>query len=285
MRTPKKALLLGVVLALAPLGVAAEEAAPTPYPECTKQVNDADRDAAKAAFNVGTASYNEGDYQRAIQYWEDAYRRDCSAHALLLNLARALESNGQKLHAVYALETYLARSGDTAQKDQIQRRIQLLRDKIQAEKAAATPTVTAPTATATSTPAPTTTASAAPEDTGGKKPIYPLFIAGGGAVLAIVGGVVYAGGKADVKDSEAACPNRKCPASRQDLVDKGESGRSRQTVGGFVAITGVGLVVTGVIWYLALKPRPAKTGLASHSTAVAPSIGPGFAGLQLNSSF
>jgi tetratricopeptide (TPR) repeat protein len=289
MRKPYMALALGALLALAPFAVVAQGQEPTPYPECTKQVNDADREAAKAAFNVGTASYNEADYSRAIQYWEDAYRRDCTAHALLLNLARAFESNGQKKHAVLALETYLQRSGDQAQKEQIQRRIEVLRKKIADEAAVAAATV--PTATATA-PVPAATSAATsnpPPDEGGSKPILPLIVAGVGGVAAIVGTVVYLGGKSDVDEAENLCPNRRCPPGREDLVDQGESGRSKQTTGAVIGVGGVVVGIAGVVWYVA---APAQGGaeegglrIPSTRARVAPAVAPGFAGLAVSGAF
>ena len=97
-----------------------------PYPECTAEPTEGDVAAAKGAFQAGQASFNEADYARAITYWEDAYRRDCTAHALLLNLARAYELGGDKEQAVEALQTYLARKPESPQKDQINRRIEVL---------------------------------------------------------------------------------------------------------------------------------------------------------------
>src|SRR5688500_20314045 len=91
---------------------------------CTEEPQENNITAAKGAYQAGKASYKEADYERAITYWEDAYRRDCTAHALLLNLARAYELHGQKHQAVIALETYLIRKPDAPQRGQIERRIE-----------------------------------------------------------------------------------------------------------------------------------------------------------------
>src|SRR5690606_32626924 len=93
------------------------------YPPCTREPSDTDVTAAKAAFQAGNVAFGEADYPRAILYWRDAYRRDCTAHALLLNLARAEELNGNKRAAVAALETYLARVPTSPERAQIERRI------------------------------------------------------------------------------------------------------------------------------------------------------------------
>ena len=135
MRVPHRFLLLSA-LAIAP-GVAQAEDAPKPFPPCEKTPTEGDVAGAKGAFQAGQASFEEGDYNRAISYWDDAYRRDCTAHALLLNLARAHELNNQKRHAVVALETYLARQPSSPQRDQIARRIEGLNEKIAQEAGAA----------------------------------------------------------------------------------------------------------------------------------------------------
>src|SRR5450432_1648260 len=103
---------------------------PKPYPECTKAPTDSETAAAKGAYQAGNASFDEADYPRAITYWEDAYRRDCTANLLLKNLARAYELYGQKRQAVVALETYLVREPTTGDKEQIQRRIEVLKKQI-----------------------------------------------------------------------------------------------------------------------------------------------------------
>src|SRR5690606_6759565 len=82
---------------------------PKPYPACDREPTAAEINGAKGAYGAGQASFNEADYGRAILYWEDAFRRDCTASKLLLNLARAYELSSKKDHAVLALETYLER--------------------------------------------------------------------------------------------------------------------------------------------------------------------------------
>ncbi|HEX3595043.1 MAG TPA: hypothetical protein VHU80_08080, partial [Polyangiaceae bacterium] len=101
MRSPVRlsSWFIAASLSLAPALASAEDA-PRPYPACDRTPTQGDVSAAKGAFDAGNGSFNEADYDRAITYWEDAYRRDCTAHPLLLNLARAYELNGQKQHAV-----------------------------------------------------------------------------------------------------------------------------------------------------------------------------------------
>src|SRR5882724_6811775 len=119
---------------LFPALASAEDAA-KPYPTCDRTPTPGDVSSAKGAFDAGNGSFNEADYDRAITYWEDAYRRDCTAHPLLLNLARAYELNGLKQHAVTALQTFLARVPNSSEENQIKRRIDKLQEQIQSEAA------------------------------------------------------------------------------------------------------------------------------------------------------
>ena len=115
------------------IGFVAQAEEVKPYPPCTQQASDPDANGAKAAFQAGTVSFNEADYPRAILYWEDAYRRDCTANIILFNLARAYELNGQKRQALLALETFLEREPNSNEKPQIVRRIEVLKKQIEAE--------------------------------------------------------------------------------------------------------------------------------------------------------
>ena len=287
MRLPLKPWLTAItVLILTPVAVVAQEQV-KPYEECTREPTEGDVAAAKGAFQAGQAAFNEADYPKAITYWEDAFRRDCTANALLLNLARAYELNGQKRQGVVALQTYLQREPSSPQRDQIQRRIDVLNSQI----AAATPTA-APTAAPTATAAPTSTGPVvtdAPPDAGGKKPIYPLIIAGVGGAAFIVGGILYLGAAADVKDIEDKCGGRKCNDPVD--IDAGNKARDRQTLAGIISVAGVGVAVGGVVWYAVSEPQAAQSvklpGRDSkrRTARVLPAVAPGFAGLSVSGNF
>src|SRR6188768_176565 len=141
--------LIGGAVATVPALAHAEDE-PKAYPECVKTPTDAETAAAKGAYQAGNASFDEADYPRAITYWEDAYRRDCTANLLLKNLARAYELYGQKRQAVVALETFLVREPGSPDKEQIQRRIEVLKKQIAVEKAVPVAPVQAPVAAAAS---------------------------------------------------------------------------------------------------------------------------------------
>ena len=253
-----------------------------PYPECTHEASDADLTAAKAAFQAGNVSFNEADYPRAILYWEDAFRRDCSAHPLLLNLARAYELNGQKQQAVAALETFLEREPNSSERAQIQRRIEVLKKQLDTEQAAAPPLAATPaTPTPAQPPAATPTAAqttVAPSEHAKSKSVVPLVVAGVGGAMFIAGGVVFLTASKKVKDSEAVCGSQhdQCPKGYD--VGPANAAATRETVGGVVALVGLPILAGGIIWYM-VSGSPAKTA------TVTPAIAPGFYGVAVNSRF
>jgi hypothetical protein len=273
------------------------------FPPCTTAPTEADRKAAQGAFAAGQGSFNEADYATAITYWRDAYRRDCTAHPLLLNLARAYELKGDRAEAVTSLETYLQRKPDAPDSDQIKRRI----DNLKAQMAAAAP----PPPSATAAPPPTVTSTGAlppppPPDTGKPhgKSILPLALLGGGGVVAgVVGAIMISGGASKISDAESTtgpdgkplCPNRVCPHNpptppEQAVIDKGNDGRSQETLGGVLIGVGVAAIGTGVILYLVSSPSSssadaAKTTTIAKSTSLAPVVSPSFAGFSLAGHF
>jgi tetratricopeptide (TPR) repeat protein len=280
-------LLVATVLG-APLRAYAEEQ--KDYPECTHQASEADLTAAKAAFQAGNVSFNEADYPRAILYWEDAFRRDCTANALLLNLARAYELNAQKRKAVVALETYLKREQSSEETAQITRRIEVLKKQIddearaQAKAAPTPPTPESPTTAPGSAPA---TQTAPPPAAEGARPIVPLVVAGVGGVMTIVGAGLYLKAASDVDEYASHCEDpetrSKCP---DDEVDEANSARSRQILGGVVAGVGIPVLAGGLIWYFLSPPTTtAGNGTPPKLARVTPTLGAGFMGVAVDGRF
>jgi hypothetical protein len=264
-------------------------AAETPthaYADCSREPSEADLTAAKAAFQAGNVSFNEADYPRALLYWEDAFRRDCTAHPLLLNLARAYELDGQKRQAVIALEAFLVREPNSPERAQIARRAEVLKKQIESDDAAAkalSPAVVATPATVGTGPAP---AQPPPAEPSKSTQVLPLVVAGVGGAVVIVGGIVWLGASAEVRDFEKACPKDavsgefKCPIGREDKIKPANAASQRQTVSGAVtAFVGLPLLAGGLIWFFASSP-------GKHPAAVVtPAVGPGFAGLSLDARF
>jgi tetratricopeptide (TPR) repeat protein len=258
------------------------------YPPCGRQPTETDIAGAKGAFQAGQASFDEADYRRAIDYWEDAYRRDCTAHALLLNLARAYELNGEREQAVIALATYLERVPATPDQAKIQRRIDVLRRQFEAELATAPPPTTAAHAPPT-TPAaapPPQPAPIEPEpapSSGHGRPILPLIVAGGGAAIAIAGMIVYIPAYSDLKDVEDDCPQHdKCPPNTPPkVIARGNELRTRVTIAGAFTVGGVVIAGAGLAWYFL---SPSGRAQSSRST-LTPVVLPRYAGLSYTGAF
>jgi hypothetical protein len=259
------------------------------FPPCTTAPTEADRKAAQGAFAAGQGSFNEADYATAITYWRDAYRRDCTAHLLLLNLARAYELKGDRPEAVTALETYLQRKPDAGDADQIKRRI----ENLKAQMASSTPAPAASTTAAPTTAATGPTAALPPpesgESRGRSRSAVPLVLSGVGGVLAIVGILQVTSGASKVSDAEAKCPVRN-QCHDPDAINTGNDGRKQETTGGILLGVGIAAAAGGVIWYFASAP-PTGSGQA-HSgldlgkrASLAPAVLPGFAGVSLAGTF
>lgn len=262
----------------APSAVAAEQVS-TPYVECAREPTDGDVQAAKGAFQAGQAAFKEADYTRSILYWEDAYRRDCTAHPLLLNLATAYELSGNKAQAITALQTYLVRRSDAPDADQITRRIEVLKRQLEESQRATAPQ--APPEAATPEPVPTGTGPAestpVAADTSPKRPILPLIVAGAGGAVGLIGVAVYLGAGADIADLEKQCPSRR--GCSQKVTDDGNSARTRQTAGGVTAVAGFAIAAGGAAWYF-LGPDQ-----ESATARVIPVVLPGYAGATLSARF
>lgn len=249
------------------------------FPECERIPTEREVAAAKGAFEAGQVSFQEADYDRAILYWEDAFRRDCTALALLLNLARAYELSGQRAHAVSALETYLARRPSAADRDQITRRIEVLKEQIEQERRAAAPAASSPG----EQPAKTESSlldedSMAPPEERAEPPLWPLFVAGGGVVVAGVGAVLWATADQSAIDrcTKVGGGTYQCPTD--EATDAARSAQRQQGVGMGLTIGGGALAIGGTVTYFVLRSQ-------MKESAIAPSFGPGFAGISYAGTF
>jgi hypothetical protein len=148
------------------------------YPPCMSEPTESDIEAAQGAYRAGHVSFDEADYRRSLLYWEDAFRRDCTAANLLLSLARAYELSGDQASAALALETYLKRVPETEKRPSLEKRIARLRSEPEAR-----PSPAVPQAKQEPAEGPATSASAATT----RKPIWPILVTGAGVTLALVG--------------------------------------------------------------------------------------------------
>jgi tetratricopeptide (TPR) repeat protein len=283
---------LFAALALTAVTTAALAEEPTKsYPDCGREPTDGEVAAAKGAFQAGNASFNEADYARAIDYWEDAYRRDCTANPLLLNLARAYELAGRKRQAVVSLETFLTREPNSGEKEQIGRRIEVLKKKILEEDAAAASAPAATNGGAVAAPLASSSPLAPAEQPAtdkAKRSPGPWIVIGVGGAAMIVGTLGIISNKKKVDDADEECGGNRNVCSVA-VADRGNDARSALNASGVITGAGGLLLGGGIVWYIldgrrvenanqALSARPLRA-------RVAPVVGPGVAGLSVSGVF
>jgi hypothetical protein len=254
------------------------------FPPCDHGPSSSDLSAAKGAFQAGWVSFDEGDYARAITYWEDAFRRDCTALALLLNLARAYELAGKLDQAVGALQTYLERMPESPERDSIQRRIEVLKEKI----AETRPSEPAPVESLRPEPVrdrqahePKPRLPPPPPEPPAEHSIVPIVLSGVGLVALVGGGAIYLDARHAVSDYTKQCDvdgSRTCPDDQ--TRDAANKARTRVQIGSVVALAGAAATVGGLIWYFVSPPRPMRGGTDGRGrVALEPNVAPGFAGV------
>jgi hypothetical protein len=259
------------------------------YPDCGREPTDAEVAAAKGAFQAGNASFNEADYARAIDYWEDAYRRDCTANPLLLNLARAYELAGRKRQAVVSLETFLSREPNSGEKDQISRRIEVLKKKIAEEDAAATAAPTSSNGNGNVAAPPISGDAPQPADQQdhAKRSPGPWIVMGVGAAATIVGTIGIISNKKKVDDADAACNGNRNLCSF-DVAKEGNDARSRLNASAVITGAGVLIVGGGLAWWFLDGRRVEEangSAQALRKPRFTPVAAPGFAGVSLSGAF
>ncbi len=278
-------LIAALALLVTPALAFAEEPTKS-YPDCGREPTDAEVAAAKGAFQAGNASFNEADYARAIDYWEDAYRRDCTANPLLLNLARAYELAGRKRQAVVSLETFLAREPNSGEKDQINRRVEVLKKKIAEEDAAAA--VAAPPSSGTSAASPNNAGAPVLADTTtpkAKRSPGPWILIGLGGAATIVGTIGVISNKKKISDADAECGGNRnaCPT---EVANRGNDARSALNSSAVIAGAGLLAIGGGVVWYILDDSRVSNANASARlRPRLTPVLGPAVAGLSVSGAF
>src|SRR5579883_803595 len=147
--------LIGVAVAVPALAQSDLVKAGEPIPAgCTDKDVTADRNQrARDLFKTGRIAAEGGEREKAIFYYLDAYRADCTGHGVLLKIAELWELKGNKPEALRYTQAYLERA---AKDDSNYESATVRRDRLKREIAAAPPasstaappaTTSAPTAT------------------------------------------------------------------------------------------------------------------------------------------
>ena len=282
-RTLSLAFLFGNAVAVPAF---AQQSSMTVYPACTGTPTKADSDAAHGAYIAGKGSFDENDYARAVDYFKDAYRRDCTKHDLLNIIARAYELKGDRAEAVNALETYLKRvPPNEPGNEQIQRRIVNLKAQIAAAPPTPTPVVTAPVEQVPSTPTSPPPANTPPDRVTNERThsVGPWVLVGVGGAAAVAGAVLLIVGQGKISDSRQGCgvttDNCPSPPTSADRRSLQSSGNTLSAVGGVVGGVGVAAVAGGLIWHFTESTGP------ETRARLRPDVRPGYAGLTVGAHF
>lgn len=276
------------------------------YPVCSEGPSESDTSAARGAYEAGQVSFHEADYDRALLYWEDAFRRDCTAVKLLLNIARAYELSSDLKSAVNALRTYAERRPDAPDISSVQKRIQKLQEHIDEQAAAAAPVVTPPPEDQPKAQEPAPVVS--PNDDSSGKPLWPVFVTAGGGGALIAGVVMAAVGSSQVSQEKDAialqfgcsrdglnweCPDETLAAAESAVENSSEiaSGKTLRTVGFITG--GVGLAaaaVGGYFWYSTWSSASSNQATLPQNhalslTAITPVATREFQGLSISGTF
>jgi hypothetical protein len=234
-----------------------------------------DTEAAKQAFRGGQIAFSEADYARAAELWRWAYERDCTAHALLLNLAIAEELLGRPDQAVRALALFDERVPDSPYVAANQRRIARLQ---RAPSSSVRPRREAPKACPSVSP---------PRlEESHPRATIPLVVALSGGAAAVLAGAFYAQARYAATTASDACGGEPGRCANAESVVDGERARARAEVLGW--LTGAGLVTLtgGLVWHFAHPGEPAPERRSENRPLrLSSSVSPDRLGLSLSGGF
>jgi hypothetical protein len=273
------------------LGLALVEPARAESPACPGPTSAVATEAARSAFREGQTAFNEGDYAHAVELWQLAYTKDCTAHALLLNLATAQELAGKPGDAIQSLELFNERAPGSSYEEPNRRRIERLQHALAEASAApktepapkpnpapaplhaaaplAAPSPPAPPPPAAPAPVPVATAAAASEvppsvidpspfraapangDGSSERSMLPLGVAAVGAAAGLLGSLVYVNAMVAAGSAGDRCGGSRAACTDPRAAADGEAARARAETAGWVTGIGVVTAVGGVVWYLA----------------------------------
>lgn len=258
---------------------------PTP----SAHADDASR-IAMEHFKKGTRAYDLGRFLEAAAEYEKAYEAKDNP-ALLYNLGQAYRGAGEHQKALNCYRAYLRNAPDAPNREEVTKFIEALRITIAMQKATAEKPpmgpMPEPKASATTTqpsplPPPKVEPSPPPRvpdpqalATGRKLRIAGIVVGGVGAGALIAGGV-FAGQTASI-DHQLNSPSGGMPVYNKSLESRGRTYQTLETtffvVGGAAAVAAVATLVAGTV------------KIKRNSFALAPTGGPGQAGLSFAGSF
>jgi tetratricopeptide (TPR) repeat protein len=185
-----------------------------------------DEDRARLHYETALSYFEQARYRDAAREFLEAYRLSDRSH-LLKNVATSLEQAGEHAEAVGALEAYLAREPDAADRRTIEERIAQLRSR-------------AETGTPPDTPAdtPADTPTETDSSDGGMSAVPGLAVLGGSAAVGVIALVTGLVAHSAYTDLEEMCPGGVCSAELQSDIDSGETMALVSTIMTGIAVAG-----------------------------------------------
>ena len=270
----KSALAAGLVALLWCSALAAQNR----YPECSHTPSDSDVEAAKGLHKAAEQYYAKARYDRAIQSWLEAYGFDCRAHGLLINIGNAYEKLGETKKAIEAFETYLARTGDSADPT-VRDKVANLKELVQREPQPPSPPSPDPVPVPKPRPNPKPNGDRSADDGPGP---YPWVVVGIGGAVAIGGGVLLGLGIHNENLAAEECPDRK-DCDDPDAARLGNQGIAMQRAGAVMLGVGGAAILGGILWFV----LDSSSSESAKENAIRPVFGvsPQFSGVTLSGAF
>jgi len=249
---------------LVPCLIAATWLAPTARLAVAATPPQAGRDSQNAVeaaelADLARRRFKEGQFAVAAKLYQRCYEL-AGTPVMLFNVARAHEESGQRDAALQAFAAYLDVSTDAAGREEARAHIELLQRGTQAPAQPVARDRKAQDGVVVTSPSSTRTASGI------------LLI--GGAVVAVVGGAIYATGLASDATLQSDLGRRDAAGHvigvrRADALARIDSIATRETAGAIAGVVGVMGLATGLALYLQTRPgahawlvTPAPDGIA-----------------------
>jgi tetratricopeptide (TPR) repeat protein len=256
---------------------------PVSFPECAREPTPSDIDGAKGAHAAAKQYFEKADYEKAIQYWRDAYNFDCTKPALLQNIANAYEKKGDTRAAVDVLRIYLLRSPGAPDHATVREKIENLEKSMSQQPDSGPPPVAdaAPPAVVDAS-VDAGTVEPPPGDAGTTMNLLPWGVAAGGAAIAIAGAILLPVGLSGIADAEDRCGGtREC--ADDDARKDGNLARTEATIGTIALGVGVLALAGGLVWQFVFTPQQPKA--PASALTVTPTVGPRAGGLTFSGAF
>jgi tetratricopeptide (TPR) repeat protein len=208
-------------------GSAAAETAPAGGGEDSNAAPAGGEDAeARSLFEAGRTAYDEGRYDNALRYFQQAYELS-GRPELLFNVGSAADRLRRDDEALAAFEAYLEARPGADNRRAVEARIAVLREEV-SEASAETDSVPSSTATTSGSGA------------------APWILVVGGGIVAASGGVLLGLAASD----KAAVENAERPSEWADFEARADRVPVLSAAGAIALGVGVALAAVGLVWAL-----------------------------------